>query len=182
MSNDVFTEKDYQSGDGIITGVWGPPLWFSLHCLSFNYPIKPTKDQQEYYYNFFINLKNILPCSYCRDNLKKNFEVLPLTKKVLKNRDSFSRWVYELHELVNKMLGKKSNLTFEEVRNRFEHFRSRCLTNPEKKQEVKNKIENGCTEPLHGVKSRCTINIVPKTSKKETFTFDKKCVIKKSKK
>ena len=35
-----------------------------------------------------MNLKNILPCKYCRDNLKKNFKRLPLKEKDLKNRIS----------------------------------------------------------------------------------------------
>ena len=34
--------------------------------------------------------------------------------------------MYELHEMVNTMLNKKSNLTYAEVRERYEHFRSRC--------------------------------------------------------
>ena len=41
---------------------------------------------------------------------------MPLTKKVFKNRDSLSRWVYGLHEVINKMLGKKSGLSYEDVK------------------------------------------------------------------
>ena len=42
----------------------------------------------------------------------------------------------------------------------------------------KNKlIENGCTESLYGVKSKCILNIVPKNSNKNTFNIDKKCNI-----
>ena len=33
----------------------------------------------------------------------------------MKNRNTFSRYVYELHETVNKMLGKKSGLTYCDV-------------------------------------------------------------------
>jgi hypothetical protein len=50
----------------------------------------------------------------------------------MKNRESFSRYVYELHELVNKMLNKKSGLKYCDVRERYEHFRARL----EKKQNV----------------------------------------------
>jgi hypothetical protein len=52
-----------------------------------------------------------------------------LNKRVFKNRESLSRWVYELHETVNGLLGKSSNLTYNEVRDRFENFRSRCINN-----------------------------------------------------
>lgn len=34
-----FSESDYESGDGMITAVWGPPLWHVLHTISFNYPV-----------------------------------------------------------------------------------------------------------------------------------------------
>jgi hypothetical protein len=177
MSKTIFNTHDYSSGDGMLTSVWGPPLWHVLHTMSFNYPVKPTTEQKQYYYEFFINLKNILPCKYCRDNYKSNLEKYPLTKKIMKNRDSLSRWVYELHEIINKKLGKISGLTYEDVRDRFEHFRSRCIS------ENKNPtIEKGCTEPLYGVKSKCIINIVPKNNKSNSFIMDPKCVLKKGKK
>ena len=168
---DIFTDKDYNSNDGMLTFVWGPALWHSLHTMSFNYPVKPTKEQKTFYYDFFINLKNVLPCKYCRDNYEKNLKVLPLNTKSLKNRDSFSRWLYEMHEMINKNLEKKSNLSYEDVRNRYEHFRSRCLLDPKKII----KMEKGCTEPLYGVKSKCILNIVPKDSNVDTFKIDKKC-------
>ena len=42
----------------------------------------------------------------------------------MKSRESFSMAMYNLHEEVNRMLGKKSNLTFSEVRDRYETFRT----------------------------------------------------------
>jgi hypothetical protein len=176
----VFTEEDYNSPDGMMTSVWGPPMWHMLHTISFNYPIEPTDDNKLFYYNFYTNLVNILPCRYCRENLSKNLKKLPLTQKVLKNRDSLSRWVYLLHEEINNMLGKKSNLTYEMIRDRYEHFRSRCLNDNEIKLLKKNK-ETGCTESLYGVKGKCVLNIVPKTSKSQSFKMDPKCKIKRKK-
>lgn len=169
----VFTDTDYNSDSGMVTYTWGPSLWHSLHTISFNYPVKPTPEQQEHYYNFFLGLANILPCKYCRDNFKNNLIKLPLTKTVLKNRYNFSKWLYNFHELVNTNLGKHSNLTYEDVRDRYENFRARCLVDP----KIKTKIEKGCTEPLYGVKSKCTINIVPKNSKIETFKINNKCKV-----
>jgi hypothetical protein len=69
------------------------------------------------------------------------------------------------------MLGKKSGLSYDDVRERYEHFRSRCNTTKRKKK----KIENGCTEPLVGEKAKCVLHILPKTEKCETFQMDKKC-------
>jgi hypothetical protein len=97
------------------------------------------------------------------------------------SRETFSRYIYELHETVNKMLNKKSNLTYCDVRERYEHFRSRCtdekpkVFNFKKTGTRKNK-EKGCTEPLYGKKSKCVINIVPQEDKVKTFQMDKKCI------
>jgi len=182
MEKYIFTEEDYNSGDGMMTSVWGPPLWHTLHTISFNYPIKPTISQAKQYMDWFKNLKNILPCKYCRDNLTKNLKLLPLEPSVFKNRESLSRFVYELHEIVNTMLGKKSGLTYEDVRDRYEHFRARCIEEGENKPaKVEKKIENGCTEPLYGVKSKCVLNIIPKDDKCESLKIDPKCILKKKK-
>ncbi len=85
--------------------------------------------------------------------------------------------------MVNTNLGKSSGLSYDDVRNIYEHFRSRCLTDPkllkEKVKEKKSTKEKGCTEPLYGVKSKCVLNIVPKDTKVKTFTMDPKCKFKK---
>lgn len=178
-----FTEADFMSGDGMMTSVWGPPMWHVLHTISFNYPVEPTEEQKKHYYKFYRNLRNILPCRYCRDNLVNNLKKHKLTKATMKNRETLSRWVYELHEIVNKMLGKESGLSYEDVRERYEYFRSRCLVDPnEPEPPNEDGKESGCTEPLYGVKSKCVINIVPRDDRLSSFKMDPKCVIKKGKK
>ena len=74
----VFEKKDYESSDGMLTYVWGPSLWHSLHTVSFNYPVKPTLKDKKNYRKFILNLKHILPCKYCRMNFRKNLKDLPL--------------------------------------------------------------------------------------------------------
>ena len=179
----AFNKNHYNSGDGMLTSVWGPPMWHTLHTISFNYPVNPTSEQKENYYNYFVSLKHILPCRYCRENYVENMKKLKFSKKTMKNRESLSRYVYELHEMINTNLGKKSNLSYNQVIDRYEHFRSRCLNND--KDTSKNKkevVEKGCTDPLYGVKSKCVLNIVPKSSKKESLKIDSKCKIIKKKK
>ncbi len=175
----VFSDSDYNSGDGMMTSVWGPPLWHTLHTISFNYPINPTEEQKKQYFSFFSNIQNILPCRYCRENLCKNFTNKPLTMSVFKSRETLSRFIYELHETVNTMLNKESGLSYEDVRDRYEHFRSRCLENPKKMKEDKKVKEKGCTEPLYGIKSKCVLNIVPRDNRLSSFKMDPKCVVKK---
>jgi uncharacterized membrane protein YgaE (UPF0421/DUF939 family) len=122
----VFTKKDYSSGDGMLTMSWGPAMWHYLHMMSFNYPVNPTPENKKQYKEFIVSLKNVLPCKYCRINLANNLKKKPLLACHMANRETFSRYVYELHETVNKMLHKKSNLSYCDVRERYEHFRSRC--------------------------------------------------------
>jgi hypothetical protein len=178
----TFTLKDYKSGDGFLTSVWGPACWHFLHTISFNYPNNPTLEDKHHYRNYILSLQYVLPCKYCRINLKKNFKHKPLKMCHMKDRTSFSRYIYELHELVNKMLDKKSNLTYCDVRERYEHFRSRCtdekpqLFKFNKLNKTKRKKEKGCTEPLYGKKSKCIINIVPQEQKGESIQIDEKCI------
>ena len=184
----IFKKTDYNSGDGMLVSVWGPSIWHALHTISFNYPIHPTAQEKQHYRDFILNLQYVLPCKYCRMNLKTNFKQLPLTMGKMKNRETFSRYIYDLHELINKMLHKKSALTYCDVRERYEHFRSRCTEEKPKiftfkrlDKTLRNKgnkgnKEKGCTEPLYGKKSKCIIKIVPQDVKEETFQMDKKCI------
>jgi hypothetical protein len=178
----TFKKEDFNSPDGMLTSVWGPSLWHSLHAISFNYPTKPNLEQKKNYLDFFKSLKTILPCKYCRINFVNNLKVVPLNMKTMKNRESLSKWLYNLHEEINKMLGKTSNLTYENVRERYEMFRSRCLDDTQSTTRKSKKIiERGCTTPYYGKKSRCVINIVPKSNKCKTFKIDRKCIIKRGK-
>ena len=173
----IFNNKPFLSADGMLTSVWGPSLWHTLHTISFNYPIKPTKDDKKNYKNFIESLEFILPCKYCRENYKKNMKSAGFKQSVFKNRDSFSKFIFNLHEEVNKMLGKNSNLTFNDIKIRYEHFRARCLTNSNIKRNKHKSIENGCIDSLYGKKSKCILQIVPKTSKKPSFKMSPKCKI-----
>ena len=131
----IFSHEDYNSKDGMLTSVWGPIFWFFLHTMSFNYPNNPTLETKKQYRDFILSLQHILPCRYCRENLTLNFKKLPLTMNEMKNRETFSRYIYNLHEVVNTMLKKKSNLSYEDVRDRFEIFRAKCIV--EKKKSCK---------------------------------------------
>jgi len=174
MSKHIFTEKDYNSNDGMVTAIWGPAIWHTLHTISFNYPINPTETDKNNYMKFFKSIGNTLPCKYCRDNFKINLQKVKLTKETMKNRKSVSKWVYNLHNHVNKMTGKPHYKTYEDVRDTYENFRSRCTSTSTKT----NTKEKGCTDSLYGIKSKCILNIVPKDSKKETFKVDSKCKVK----
>ena len=174
----IYSKEDFISRDGMLTTVWGPMIWSYLHCMSFNYPNNPTNKDKKHYRDFVLNLQNVLPCGKCRNNLKKNIKRMPLTMSEMSSRETFSRYVYNLHEVVNKMLGKKSNLTYEDIRETFEHFRARCSLPIELKHKTGGKKEDGCIQPLYGKKAKCILKIVPQEEKCTggSFQVDKKCV------
>ena len=89
----------------MMTKIWGPPMWTALHSITFGYPVSPTNDHKKYYKTFFESVGDILPCRYCRESYKEfitesgqNYE---LTDSVFDNRESLSRWLYNLHNRIN---------------------------------------------------------------------------------
>ena len=192
----TYEDKDYSSNDGMLTTVWGPGIWHYLHTMSFNYPVHPTASDKQHYRDFVLELQYVLPCGKCRKNLVKNFKKLPLTALKMESRETFSRYIYELHETINKMLNKNSGLTYDDVRERYEHFRARCAKPLKRlrarctKKKTSAKIgkakktsaktgtvkDKGCVVPLYGNKAKCVLKIVPQDVKCETIQIDKSCI------
>lgn len=161
-----FTLSDFNDTNGMLTTVWGPPLWHFLHSMSFNYPVQPTCAQKQQYKNFIYSLTHILPCGACRDNLKYNLQKNPI-QPYLKDRKTFSKYIYQLHETLNRYLNKTSGLSYHQVRTRYEHFRAKCT------KTQKNHI--GCAKAFRARKTKSVINIVPNNIRCKTLKIDKKC-------
>lgn len=175
----VFNKNDYLSGNGMLTSVWGPAMWHYLHTMSFNYPVSPTEIDKKHYQNFILSLQHVLPCKYCRINLTTNLKTNPLTAEHMRSRETFSKYIYQLHETINTMLGKKSGLTYEKVKERYEHFRARCTPEQTVERILPAPIDGhkkGCTEPLYGKKAKCVLRIVPQENKETSFYFDRQCI------
>ena len=180
-SKSPFNTEDLNSNDGFLTYVWGPSLWMTLHTISFNYPCHPTNAQKKQYQAFFDSLQHVLPCGKCRTNLVDNLKTTNYNKNVFQNRETLSKWVYDLHACVNSMLGKDTLTSYEDVRHTYENFRARCSLKPTmiggaKKTTQTKSIEQGCTVPLTGVKSKCEIRIVPACKRSPTMKIDKRCL------
>lgn len=86
--------------------IWGSHLWFSLHTISLNYPLKPSSTDKIYYKNFFINLQEVIPCSVCKINYKRHLNEHPIDN-YLDTRKSIVYWVIDMHNMVNVEIGKK---------------------------------------------------------------------------
>jgi hypothetical protein len=179
MPKNIFNKKNYSSDNGFQTSVWGPLIWQTFHIISFNYPVNPSNIDKKNYKNWLLSFQFTLPCVYCRMNFKKNLKEVNFNYAVFNNRETFSRFIYDLHNCVNRMLGKKIKISYEEVRDRYEHFRSRCSETEQTKELKSNervvKKEKKCDASLYGPKSKTIIRVVPTTSKIPGFVIDKKC-------
>lgn len=114
--------------NGMITKIWGPPLWISLHCITFGYPIEPTLEQKMNYKIFLEKVGDVLPCRFCRESYKKFIteEDTLLNDDSLKNRATLTKWLYDLHNKVNNKLGVNYGVDYQSVVDKYEKYRAKC--------------------------------------------------------
>lgn len=93
--------------------VWGPHGWKFIHYVTLGYPNNPTSETKKHYYDFFDNLKNVLPCSICGNHYKEHLEFFPLTNEILSNKVKLIEWGINMHNLVNEV-NRKRIFTFDE--------------------------------------------------------------------
>jgi hypothetical protein len=154
------SQSDY-SKNGMQTRVWGPTGWVFLHCIAQNYPEEPTRLQKKQYREYFKLVGNVLPCRYCRESYQQ-FIKEPTTKldtHVMKNRQTLSKWLYDVHNKVNKKLEMKNAPTFEEVTKKYESFRSKCT---HKSPDIFEKPVKGCTNApdKNSYRKKCVLQII----------------------
>jgi len=137
--------------NGLLTKVWGPDMWKALHSIAFGYPLTPSEDQKMQYKQFFTSLGHVLPCIYCRisynefitgtsqdgEKIKDYDARLFIDDSIFESRETLTKWLYYIHERVNKKLDVDYKVSYEDVVVRYESFRAIC--SPDKK---------GCIMPL----------------------------------
>jgi hypothetical protein len=87
--------------------IWGPPGWKFIHYVTLGYPDKPSDDIKKKYYDYFISLKNVIPCSVCANHYAANLEKTPLNDAALSNKDTLIKWGIDMHNHVNKLNNKR---------------------------------------------------------------------------
>jgi hypothetical protein len=86
--------------------IWGPHAWFTLHTISFTYPIEPKPIERDQYKAFFHSFQHVLPCSVCKKNYIRHLKEYPIEEH-LGSRKDLVYWVIDLHNMVNSETGKK---------------------------------------------------------------------------
>jgi len=119
---------DGNQNNGLITKIWGPSGWTFGHSIAFGYPIEPTDKHKADYRIFFESLMNVLPCSFCRDSYHKFIMEgnTKFTDDKLQNRETLTKWFYDIHNAVNNKLGIDYGVTYDDHVIRYESFRARC--------------------------------------------------------
>lgn len=116
------------NAEGLLTTIWGPSTWESLHCITFNYPHDPTPEDKQHYKSYFISLQYVLPCCLCRDHYSQFIitDGTALTDDVMKNRKTLTYWLYTLHNAVDERLGFKYDITYEDMCEKYNGYIAHC--------------------------------------------------------
>lgn len=93
--------------------IWGPHQWFMMHTISFTYPEEPSPHDKRVYHDYYASLKDVLPCEACKRHYNTYFLQHPIGPHLDRRKDLI-QWVVNIHNFVNKNLGKRE-LTVEEV-------------------------------------------------------------------
>lgn len=101
--------------------IWGNHAWLFLHGITMNYT--PNRKNRKAIYNFFKAMRYVLPCSKCSKNLKKHMKKIPLTKDILKSRERLIEWLIDIHNEVNKSIGKPL-ISYDTALRQFEQIRN----------------------------------------------------------
>ena len=121
----------------ISPNLWGPHLWKFMHLFTLSYPNEPTEDEKDIAYNFFTSIQTILPCEKCRYNFKNHLETL--TEEVLDSNENLVKWLFDIHNEVNKATGKPI-FSFDDFINIYINNNTSTstlnITNIDKKEEV----------------------------------------------
>lgn len=86
--------------------VWGPFFWHTIHITVLGYPQDPNYSDKKAMKEFLESLQILIPCPICRDHYKSHMSKMPIGPSLDSRKDLF-RWTIDLHNEVNKMLGKR---------------------------------------------------------------------------
>lgn len=132
--------KTDKNEHGLFTNVWANEMWHSLHCITFDYPEKPTEEEKINCKAFFISLKNMLPCCVCKKHYTENIENVghstEITDDVFESKQSLTLWLYKFHKHVAEVSGYDYDLSYEDVCQKYNSFVAVCDMDSEYKKKM----------------------------------------------
>lgn len=85
--------------------VWGPFFWHTIHIVALGYSKNPTYTDKKCAKEFYESLAYLIPCVICQEHYRTHLINKPLTP-YLDSRKDLLKWTIDIHNIVNKMLGK----------------------------------------------------------------------------
>lgn len=93
---------------------WGPATWKTIHTIASAYPDEPADRHRRAMFSFLTSLPDLLPCGECGRHMRLMLEdgmggLPPLNTQNdyrLSSRDEAFGYTVQMHNTVNKRLGK----------------------------------------------------------------------------
>ena len=84
---------------------WGPFFWHTMHIVALGYSNQPTYAEKRAAKEFYESLTQLIPCPICRVHYSTHLKANPISPS-LDSRNDLFRWTVNIHNLINKDLGK----------------------------------------------------------------------------
>jgi len=97
---------------GMRPSVWGPIFWMTMHITTLGYSDFPNDTDKQGAIAFFESLQHTIPCPICKQHYKECLEKYPV-RNAVGSKQTLIRWLFMIHNLVNKELNK-SQISWEE--------------------------------------------------------------------
>jgi hypothetical protein len=91
--------------------------------MAMNYPEHPTPKDKAHCVGFLKYLALVLPCAKCSEHFQSYIEQ-NLKQSDFKTTKSFSVWMYNFHEHVNRRLGKDGSMSIDDATKWYSMFKS----------------------------------------------------------
>lgn len=96
---------DFKNGSS--PEVFGPPLWFTMHNASTQYPVKPSPMVVESMKGFILSIPLLVPCEKCSVHactfIESKYDTLT---RVCSSQESLFEFFVDFHNYVNERLSK----------------------------------------------------------------------------
>ena len=89
----------------VTPGVWGEPMWRTIHVVALGCPPNPREDQKRAYRDFFWSLRTVIPCAACATGYADILRRHPVDDALSGPEDLF-KWSVVVHNEVARKLGQ----------------------------------------------------------------------------
>jgi len=127
--------------------VWGPVLWKKLHTVTFKYPayIDPKNPEDVALKNrvrkMFMDLRSAIPCKKCRVSYRSYIKQYPIEPH-LNSQDALSKWLYDIHNMVNAKLRKEESDLFKLKMQELDDYARVYRISPEQRKHYKEVLKS----------------------------------------